>query len=115
MIDALPEPYWPVPVAVVTALLDDPVASRLAEEAADPVAGRLSEAARDALADLELARAAQRCFAAARAALPRLGAEGLLPVVDDYYFRYIERGRCPADDLTLMPAASAEEDLSWHR
>jgi glutamate--cysteine ligase len=114
MIDALPEPYWPVPVAVVTALLDDPVASQLAEEAAAPVAGRQMEAARDALADRELARAARRCFAAARDALPRLGAENLLPVVDDYYFRYIERGRCPADDLSLMPATPAEEDFSWH-
>jgi glutamate--cysteine ligase len=117
MIDALPEPYWPVPVAVVTALLDDPVASRLAEEAAEPVAGRWREAARDALADRELARAAQECFGAARAALPRLGAESLLPVVDDYYSRYIERGRCPADDLTLTSVAAApvEEDLSWNR
>lgn len=116
MIDALPEPYWPVPVALVTALLDDPVATRLAEEAAEPVAGRWREAARDALADRELARAARRCFAAARAALPRLGAAALLPVMDDYYSRYIERGRCPADDLTLTPAARpVEEDLSWNR
>jgi glutamate--cysteine ligase len=116
MIDALPEPYWPVPVALVTALLDDPVASRLAEEAAEPVARRWREAARDALADRELARAARTCFAAARAALPRLGAEALLPMVDDYYSRYIERGRCPADDLaSASEPAPIEEDLSWNR
>ncbi|MCW2889087.1 MAG: glutamate/cysteine ligase family protein [Streptosporangiaceae bacterium] len=115
MIDALPEPYWPVPVAVVTALLDDPVASRLAEEAAEPVAGRWRQAAGDALADRELARAARACFEAARAALPRLDAERLLPLVDDYYSRYIERGRCPADDLTLtLATAPVEEDLSWN-
>jgi glutamate--cysteine ligase len=115
MIDALPEPYWRVPVALVTALLDDPVASRLAEEATEPVTGRWRQAARDALADRELARAARECFAAARTALPRLGASDLLPVLDDYHSRYIERGRCPADDLTLTRAAApVEEDLSWN-
>uniref|UniRef100_UPI001041AAB5 ergothioneine biosynthesis glutamate--cysteine ligase EgtA n=1 Tax=Actinomadura roseirufa TaxID=2094049 RepID=UPI001041AAB5 len=38
MIDALPARYWPVPVAVATALLDDPAAAAAAEAAAEPVA-----------------------------------------------------------------------------
>jgi glutamate--cysteine ligase len=97
MIDALPEPYWGVPIAVVTALLDDPFAADLAAEAAEPVANRWREAARDALTDPLLARAARRCFDAARDALPRLGAEALVPLVDEYAERYVERGRCPAD------------------
>jgi glutamate--cysteine ligase len=97
MIDALPEPYWGVPIAVVTALLDDPLAADIAAEAAEPVADCWRQAARDALTDPALARAARRCFDAARDALPRLGAEALVPLVDEYAERYVERGRCPAD------------------
>jgi glutamate--cysteine ligase len=98
MIDALPEPYWPVPVAVATALLDDPRAADLAAEAAEPVRDRWGQAARDALTDPVLADAARRCFAAALDALPRLGADALVPMVDAYARRFVERGRCPADD-----------------
>lgn len=98
MIDALPLRYWPVPVAVATALLDDPQAGRIAEDAARPVAGRWGAAARHALTDPALALAARRCFAAALQALPRLGAAELVPLVADYARRYVERGRCPADD-----------------
>jgi glutamate--cysteine ligase len=97
MIDALPEPYWPVPIAVVAALIDDPLAADAAAEAAEPAADRWREAARDALTDPVLARAARLCFQAARDALPRLGAEALQPLVDDYAERFVERGRCPAD------------------
>jgi glutamate--cysteine ligase len=98
MIDALPGPYWPVPIAVVAALIEDPLAADAAAEAAEPAAGRWREAARDALTDPVLARAARRCFEAARDALPRLGAEALVPLVDGYAERFVERGRCPADD-----------------
>lgn len=79
MIDALPGPYWPVPVAVATALLDDPAASRAAEAAVEPVAHRWAQAACDGLSDPALARAARACFAATLDALPRLGASGLAP------------------------------------
>jgi glutamate--cysteine ligase len=99
MIDAVPEPYWPVPVAVATALLDDPRAADAAAEAVEPAAARWREATRDALADPVLAKAASRCFAAALDALPRLDAAGLVPLVGEYADRYVERGRCPADDL----------------
>src|SRR3569833_2789161 len=101
MIDALPEPYWPVPIAVVAALIDDPLAADLAAGEAEPAAGRWREAARDGLADPVLGRAARRCFALARDALPRLGAEALAPLVDGYAERYVLRGRCPADDEPL--------------
>jgi glutamate--cysteine ligase len=111
MIDALPEEYWPVPVALVTALLDDPKAAELAAEAAEPVAGRWFTATVLGPADRELAGAARRCFAAARSALVRLGAQELLPIFDEYYARYVEPGRCPADDiLTAEDAARAWAD-----
>jgi glutamate--cysteine ligase len=107
MIDALPDLWWPVPVAVATALLDDPRAAAAAREAAEPVADRWDEAARLALADPPLARAARACFTAALEALPRLGAAGLVPLVDEYARRYVNRRRCPADDVSAdrVPAA----------
>jgi glutamate--cysteine ligase len=101
MIDALPDPYWPVPLAVAAALIEDPLAAELAAEATEPAANRWREAARDALTDPVLARAAGRCFDAARDALPRLGAQALVPLVDDYAERYVRRGRCPADEEPL--------------
>jgi glutamate--cysteine ligase len=111
MIDALPARYWAVPVAVATALLDDPRACALAEQATEPVAGRWAAAARCALTDPELAAAARSCFDAALDALPRLGAAHLVPLVAEYTGRYVERGRCPADEFAPRPV----EDLSWLR
>jgi glutamate--cysteine ligase len=99
MIDAVPDPYWPVPVAVATALVDDRCAADAATEATRPVAGKWRAAATDALADPGIATAARSCFAAALAALPRLGAPDLVPLVAEYTERYVDRGRCPADDL----------------
>lgn len=100
MIDALPEPWWPVPLAVAAALLDEP---RAADAAADAVAalppGAWITAARCGLADPSLARAARACFAAARDALPRMGASDLVPLVDAYLERYVEPGRSPAAEL----------------
>jgi glutamate--cysteine ligase len=120
MIDALPEPYWPVPVAVAAALFDDTSAAEAAREAAEPVAGLWVKAARDALTDPLLARAAGTCFAAAHAALLRRGAPALAGLVADYAERYVERGRCPADDLIDPPLRidqdttdRTEENLSW--
>jgi len=113
MIDAPPGRYWAVPVAVATALLDDPAASRAAEAAAEPVADRWAQAARRGLSDAPLAAAARACFTAALDALPRLGASGLVPLVEEYTRRYIDRGRCPADDppFTVL----SEEDATWPR
>jgi glutamate--cysteine ligase len=123
MIDALPDPYWPVPVAVAAALLDDAAAAEVARAAVAPCAGRWAEASRDALTDPALARAARTCFAAAHAALLRWDATPLARLVADYAERYVERGRCPADDVAADPAGPPgrpvrlpepiEEELSW--
>jgi glutamate--cysteine ligase len=126
MIDAQPGDGWIVPVSVVSALTDDPVAADAAMAAAEPVwqhnaadpsqAGARSRpraggrsrdetspwlrAARLGLADPVLARAAQRCFDAAAAALARAGAPfAARNAVDDFAERYVQRGRCPADDI----------------
>lgn len=99
MIDAQVPRFWPVPVAVATALLDDPRAAAAAREATQPSCGRWLAAARDALHDSLLARSARTCFAAALEALPRLGADAsLIALVAEFADRYAERGRCPADD-----------------
>lgn len=57
--------WWPAVAAVVTTLMDDPVAADLAAEATEPVAGRWIEAAQCGLRDPALAAAARRCLAIA--------------------------------------------------
>ncbi|WP_338932578.1 ergothioneine biosynthesis glutamate--cysteine ligase EgtA [Streptomyces netropsis] len=112
MIDAQPgEDGWLVPLAVTAALFDDPVATEtayrtvkaLADTAGTDPAPRNQlwrNAARFGLADPELHAAAGTCFAAAREALPRLGAPPhVLDAVDAFTARYVDRHRCPADDL----------------
>lgn len=104
MIDAQPGDGWIVPVALVTALVDDPAAADAAMAAAEPAwrgsvprprpaqnpGGRERQgcappaayrqaspwlrAARDGLADPVLARAARQCFEAATTSLARSGA-----------------------------------------
>ncbi|NJQ02620.1 ergothioneine biosynthesis glutamate--cysteine ligase EgtA [Streptomyces zingiberis] len=112
MIDAQPgEDGWAVPLAVTAALFDDPAASDTAYRAVRPLADAAGpapppgnplwrRAARDGLRDPALRAAAEVCFAAAREALPRLGAPpALRAAVDGFTDRYVARGRCPADDL----------------
>ncbi|MBP0448062.1 ergothioneine biosynthesis glutamate--cysteine ligase EgtA [Kitasatospora sp. RG8] len=109
MIDAQPGDGWIVPAALVTALLDDPVAAEAALAALEPLeradgprpprSDAWRRAATLAVADPGLRRATLACFAAADAALGRLpGAERLRTAVAQYAERYPARGRCPADD-----------------
>ncbi|MFI8438183.1 ergothioneine biosynthesis glutamate--cysteine ligase EgtA [Streptomyces sp. NPDC079020] len=112
MIDAQGGPDgWLVPLAVTTALFDDPEAAEtvyrtvkpLAETAGSPAAPRnplWTGAARDGLADPELRAAAVICFEAALDALPRIGASRAVhDTVAAFHDRFVARGRCPADDL----------------
>jgi glutamate--cysteine ligase len=117
VIDAQPADGWIVPAAVVSALLDDPLAADLAMAAAEPVwhgknrgswenggggsgTSPWPDAARLGPADPVLARAGQACFEAAEAALSRAGAPSeVRQAVTAFADRYISRGRCPADDM----------------
>ncbi len=108
MIDAQPGDGWIVPVALVAALADDPVAADAAMAAAEPVwhdpgngaTGPWLRAARLGPGDQVLARAATECFAAADAALARSKApEPIRQAVAGFAERYPGRGRCPADDI----------------
>jgi glutamate--cysteine ligase len=103
-IDALPDEWWPVALGVTTALLDDGEAAEVATRAAASVRGRATDAARRACSDPELRRAADRSFVAALDALPRIGATAVVPRAEEYYERYVARGRCPADDLHPDPS-----------
>jgi glutamate--cysteine ligase len=122
MIDAQQGDGWIVPVAVVAALTDDPVAADAAMAAAEPVwhpggshediaSQRTSvvpgtetspwlRAARLGLADPVLARAARQCFDAAEASLSRSNAPPpVRAAVAAFAEQYVRRGRCPADDI----------------
>ncbi|HEX3623182.1 MAG TPA: ergothioneine biosynthesis glutamate--cysteine ligase EgtA [Acidimicrobiales bacterium] len=100
MIDAVPDPWWMVAVAVVVALLDDPAAFDVAERACAPVADSWADAAAHGLAHPGLASAARTCFAAALAAMPGLGVDpATIRAGEAFVERYVNRARCPGDDL----------------
>ncbi|MFE7791918.1 ergothioneine biosynthesis glutamate--cysteine ligase EgtA [Streptomyces sp. NPDC057460] len=123
MIDAqFGDDGWLVPLAVTTALFDDPEAAETVYRTVKPlaeIAGARSAprnplwvgAARDGLADPELRVTAATCFEVALEALPRLGAsEPVQQAVADFHDRFVTRGRCPADDLPellAMPSVHA--------
>lgn len=115
MIDAQPGEGWQVPLALVGALLDDPVAADATEEALEPLGAPAHgdrhpprtelwhRAATLALNDPQLRRATLACFGAADQALARReqargGRSRLRTVLTDFAERYPARGRCPADD-----------------
>ena len=114
MIDAQPgDDGWMGPLAVTTALFDDPEAAEtvyrvvkpLAEYAGSQPAPRnplWTNAARHGLADPELHAAATTCFAVALEALPRIGAShAVRDAVAAFNEHYVLRGRCPADELRI--------------
>ncbi|MBP0456826.1 ergothioneine biosynthesis glutamate--cysteine ligase EgtA [Streptomyces montanisoli] len=121
MIDAQPgDNGWIVPLAVTTALFDDPEAAETVYRTVKPLAetagplpppGNLLwlNAARHGMADPELRTTAAACFATALEALPRIGAErAVQDAVADFTDRYVLRGRCPADDVRVP---EPEKDL----
>ncbi|MET9021490.1 ergothioneine biosynthesis glutamate--cysteine ligase EgtA [Actinopolymorpha sp. NPDC004070] len=112
-LDVVPAAYWPVPMAVLTALVDDPRAGERALAATAPVVEAWWNAARDGLDHPGLAHAARCCFEAALEALHRQGAErALVNLVDDYRLRYVDRGRCPADDGTDPLTSDSDREES---
>jgi glutamate--cysteine ligase len=99
-LDAVPDPWWRVAVAVTTALLDDEEAAGVAERACASVGGRWAEAARYGLSHPALAAAARACFDAALPALARAGADAAtVAATATFADTHVARGRTPADDL----------------
>ncbi len=129
-IDAQPGDGWIVPLAVTTALLDDPVAAQQAMTAGERVwfgagphvsggtgwqrGGPWWRAARHGPADPRIAAASRQCFEAAKAALARTGAPtGVRQAVTAFAARYVDHGRCPADDqLEAARAAGGNPPLT---
>lgn len=98
MIDGLPGPYWKVPVAIAATLLEPDLAEEVMAAVA-PADGWWRTAARYGLSNPVLARAARRCFDLAEAALAGGADAELIPVVRAYRQRWVDRSRCPADDV----------------
>ncbi|MFI6730060.1 ergothioneine biosynthesis glutamate--cysteine ligase EgtA [Streptomyces sp. R-74717] len=117
---------WLVPLAVTTALFDDPEAAETVYRTVKPLAETAGSrpaprnplwvgAARDGLTDPELRSAAVTCFELALEALPRMGATtAVQEAVADFNDRFVARGRCPADDLPELLAPGSAGD-SGHR
>lgn len=108
---------WLVPLAVTTALFDDPEAAETVYRTVKPLAETAGAApaprnplwvgaARDGLTDPELRAAAATCFEVALEALPRMGASNAVQdAVAGFNDRFVARGRCPADDLPELLAS----------
>ena len=89
MIDALPDPWWRVPVAVTSVLVDDGVAI----EAAEPSAARWREAARTGLDDPVIGRVARVGAAQALAGLDRVGVDGCTAQLTEQWADALLKGR----------------------
>ncbi len=124
VVDALPEPWWPVPLLLLDAVLEDPAASAVATEACGPVEGQWVVAARGGLADPGMRDAAAAVFDAAVTAMAAAHApHDLVDLVSAYADAYPRRGRCPADDRLDewtagggrpdTPALARDAELSW--
>jgi glutamate--cysteine ligase len=108
-LDMSPPRWWPAIAAVVTTLMDDPIAADRAVEATERTAQLWTTAARQGLDDAALADSARRCVSiAAERAPAELG-----PCVADLA-DLVESGRCPGDLLAerideIGPLAAFEE------
>ncbi|MEE1754549.1 ergothioneine biosynthesis glutamate--cysteine ligase EgtA [Streptomyces sp. SP18CS02] len=124
MIDAQAgEDGWIVPLAVTTALFDDPEAAEAVYRVVEPLARSAAPlepprdtvwrtAARDGLTDPALRAAAVACFELALEALPRIGAEtAVQDAVAAFNDRFVVRGRCPADELFAPVSGVSGKDI----
>jgi glutamate--cysteine ligase len=92
---------WVAALALVWTLLSDPRAAEVARAALEPLTADptvMGRAMRDGLTDPTLARAATACFAVAIDSCAVLGIGDVRPELQGFAGRYVERGRCPADD-----------------
>ncbi|HEX2052792.1 MAG TPA: glutamate-cysteine ligase family protein [Actinomycetota bacterium] len=98
MIDALPDPWWRVPIAVAS-MVYDRKAVRLVDELVEPTADLWEVAARQGMENELLSETAQACFAVALDALERLGVDDVTAsVVEAYNRKFVQKGRSPADE-----------------
>ena len=101
--------WWPAIAAVVTTLMDDPVAADLATEATEGTTPLWAQAAQYGLGHPQLAESARRCLGIAAGRVPA----DIAPAVADLA-ELVESGRCPGDLLArriekIGPCAALEE------
>lgn len=101
--------WWPAIAAMVSTLMDDPIAADVAADATEPTAQLWTEAARDGLGNPKLASAAARCLAIAATRAPAELGSAVADLAD-----LVESGRCPGDLLAARaaqvgPTAAFEE------
>lgn len=100
MIDVLPDPWWRAAVALISSMLDDPIACEVATAATASTASLWHEAARHGPAYPPLSFAARKSFGAALEAVQRSDADvQTLDSCAAFVDQYVDRGRCPADDV----------------
>lgn len=106
-VDQQPGDEWIVPVAVLAAVLADPVTVDRARAAVAPAVGRWAAAARHGLADRVLRRSAGDLFELAHRTLTGPTFAGLASSVPEMVAGVMDRrvlaGRCPADDPVGEP------------
>lgn len=100
-LDSVDDTLWPAVVFTLATLLDDPVAADGAAEAVESVTTAWDMAARIGLADPRLHAAARRCMGLVADRAPASLRDGMSRLVG-----MVERGRCPADDVSEAVAAT---------
>jgi glutamate--cysteine ligase len=119
--EALPDPWRPAPVVLVTSLLYDPQACEAGLALLAPHRRRLvslwQRAATVGVRDPELQGLACSLWEIALAGAERLPAGflggGALRVARDFVERYPVRGRMPADELELLQGLNPAWAVAW--
>lgn len=98
MIDALPDPWWRVPI-VVASTVYDPRAVREIGRLVEPTADLWEVAARQGMENELLSQTAQAVFNAALDAMERMEVdEETASVMEAYNRKFVQKGRSPADE-----------------
>ncbi|CAN5753675.1 ergothioneine biosynthesis glutamate--cysteine ligase EgtA [soil metagenome] len=98
MVDALPDPWWRVPIAIAS-IVYDRRAVRIIDEVVEPTADLWEVAARQGMENQLLSETGQAVFNAALDALERLEVdEETALVVEAYNRKFVQKGRSPADE-----------------
>jgi glutamate--cysteine ligase len=98
MVDALPDPWWRVPITIASVVYD-PSAARIIDQLVEPTADLWEVAARQGMENELLAQTAQSVFNAALDAMERLNVDDETAlVVEAFNRKFVQKGRSPADE-----------------
>lgn len=98
MVDALPDPWWRVPIAIASTVYDRK-AVKIIDQLVEPTADLWEVAARQGLENHLLSETAQAVFNAALDAMERLDVdEETALAVEAFNRKFVQKGRSPADE-----------------